>query len=132
MKNLFSNRLLCFIVCLAAGIFVMSSVSVAQEMSDEELEKKYSPILGEYEFVFGGEASIIRFYIEGNELWADSGDGRPATLEPLEDEEFSFTAEDPISGLFEIKFIKDEQGEYSICHLVNESMGLDIEGTKIK
>jgi hypothetical protein len=119
-------------VCLALGFVVVNSISLPQELSDEELEKKYAPILGEYEFVFGGEASIIRFYIEGNKLWADSGDGRPATLEPLEDEEFSFTAEDPISGLFEIKFVKDDQGEYTICHLVNASMGLDIEGTKIK
>lgn len=132
MKNLFLNRIFCTIMCLAAGFIVISSVSVAQETSDEELKKKYAPILGEYEFVFGGEASIIRFYIEENELWADSGDGRPATLKPVEDEEFSFTAEDPMSGLFEIKFVKDDQGEYSTCHLVNDSMGLDIEGTKIK
>jgi hypothetical protein len=114
------------------GFIVLSSVSVAQEQSGEELEKKYAPILGEYEFVMGGQASIIRFYIEGNELWADSGDGRPATLVPFEGELFSFTAEDPISGMFEIKFTKDEQGEYSTCHIVNASMGLDLEGTKIK
>jgi hypothetical protein len=131
MKNVCINRIVCMIVCFALGIFVISSFSMTQEMSDEELKEMYAPILGEYEFVVGGEVSIIRFYIEENDLWADSGDGRPAILEPVEDEKFSFTAEDPISGLFEIKFIKDDQGEYTTCHLVSTSMGLDIKGTKI-
>lgn len=132
MKTSLKNRHLCIFVCLVVGLFVVCSVSLAQERSDEDLKKEYEPILGEYEFVVGGQTDIIRFYIEGNALWADSGDGRPATLEPVEDKEFSFTAEDPISGMFEIKFVKDDQGEYSTCHIVNTSMGLEIDGIKIK
>jgi len=119
-------------VCLVVGLLIAGSVSVAQEKSDEDLKKEYAPILGEYEFVVGGQTDIIRFYIEGNALWADSGDGRPATLEPVEDEVLSFTAEDPISGLFEIKFFKDDQGEYTKYHIANTTMGLEIDGTKIK
>jgi hypothetical protein len=113
-------------------LFILCSLTVAQEKSEEELKKAYAPILGEYEFATGAGSDIIRFYIKDGSLWADSGDGRPATLEPVEDEEFSFTAEDPIDGIFEIKFLKDDQGEYTTCHIVNTAMGLDFEGIKIK
>jgi hypothetical protein len=119
-------------MCLSAAIFIVFSISTAQEESDAGLEKKYAPILGEYEFVTGGGSDIILFYIEEGDLWADSGDGRPQTLQPDEDEMFSFTAQDPINGEFEIKFLKDEQDEYTICQIANAAMGLELEGTKIK
>ena len=132
MKNILKNRILCFFVCFVIVLFVVSSFSVAQKKSEEELKKEYAPILGEYEFVTGGQTDIIRFYIEDGSLWADSGDGRPATLKAVEDEVFSFTAEDPINGMFEIKFLKDDQGKYITCHIVNAAMGLEIEGIRIK
>lgn len=113
-------------------LLLIGSLMAAQEKSEEELKKEYAPILGEYEFVAGGQTEIIRFYIEDGSLWADSGDGRPVTLEPVEDEVFSFAAEDPINGVFEIKFSKDDHGEYTKCHIVNEAMGLVIDGIKIK
>ena len=126
------KRIVRICVCLTVGFLLAGFFSIAQERSDADLIKEYAPILGEYEFVFGGQASIIRFYIEENALWADSGDGRPATLVPVENEEFSFTASDPISGEFEIRFLKDDQGEYTKCRLASASMGLEAEGTKIK
>ena len=121
-----------FISCFVIVFFIAGSIILAQEKSDDDLKKEYAQILGEYELVTGGGTDLIRFYIEGGALWADSGDGRPATLEPVEDEVFSFTAEDPISGMFEIKFLKDDQGEYTKCHIANTTMGLEVEGTKIK
>jgi hypothetical protein len=132
MKNSLKNRILRIFGCLVVGRFVVSSVSMAQEKSDENLKKEYALILGEYAFDSGGGAFTLKFYIEGGALWADSGDGRPATMKPIENEVFAFTAEDPISGVFEIKFLKDDQGEYSTCHVANTSMGMEIEGTKIK
>lgn len=132
MKNLLKKRILHVSVCLIVSLFIVCSISFAQEKSDDDLKKEYAQILGEFEFVTGGGTDIIRFYIEGGALWADSGDERPVTLEPVEDEVFSFTAEDPISGLFEIKFLKDDQDEYTRCHIVNTTMGLEIEGIKIK
>jgi hypothetical protein len=126
------KRILCLVLCVSAVIFVVFSVSLAQEKSDEDLENQYAPILGEYEFVTGGGSNILHFYIEDGGLWADSGDGKPATLEPVEDEEFSFTAQDPITGEFGFKFFKDDQGEYTKCHLSNASMGMELEGIRIK
>jgi hypothetical protein len=132
MKSLMKNRISVLIVCLVIGLFMVCSITLAQEKSDEDLNKEYAPILGEYAFDSEGAAFTLKFYIEGGALWADSGDGRPATMKPIEDEVFVFTAEDPISGIFKIKFLKDDQGEYTLCHVVNEDMGLETKGTKIK
>ena len=111
--------------------FMMYSIAFAQEITDEGLKKKYAPILGKYEFVTDGGTFILEFYIKDNALWADSGDGRPATMESLKDKVFEFKAEDPVAGIFEIDFLKDDSGEYKICHVVNTSMGLDAKGNKI-
>ena len=132
MKNSKKNCILCISVFLVVGFFMICSITMAQEKSDEDLNKEYAPILGEYAFDSEGAAFALKFYIEGGALWADSGDGRPATMKPIEDEVFAFTAEDPISGIFEIKFLKDDQGEYTLCHVVNEDMGLETKGKKIK
>jgi len=132
MKTSLKNRHLWIFVCLVVGLFVVFSVTLAQEKSDEDLKKEYASILGEYAFDPGEAAFALKFYVEGGALWADSGDGRPATMKPIEDEVFAFTAEDPISGIFEIKFLKDDQGEYTLCHVVNEDMGLEVKGIKIK
>jgi hypothetical protein len=114
------------ILCL----LMIQSIAVAQEAADEGLKKKYAPILGEYEFVMEGGTFTLKFYVEGGALWADSGDGRPATMESLKDKLFEFTAEDTQAGIFEIKFLKDDQGEYTICHVVNAGVGLDAKGNK--
>jgi len=132
MKKLLKKRILHISVCLIVSLFMVCSITLAQEKSDEDLKKEYAPILGEYAFDSAGAAFTLKFYIEGGALWADSGDERPATLEPVEDEVFSFTAEDPISGIFKIKFLKDDQGKYTLCHVVNENMGLETKGIKIK
>jgi hypothetical protein len=131
MKNLFKTRLLCMIAFSIFCLLMVHSVSIAQEAADEDLKKKYAPILGEYEFVTGGGTFTLNFYAEGGALWADSGDGRPATMEPLKDKPFEFKAEDPQAGIFEIKFLENDQGEYTICHVVNTGMGLDAKGNKI-
>ena len=112
-------------------VFVIYSIAFTQEITDEDLKKKYAPILEKYEFVTDGGAFVLEFYIEDKALWADSGDGRPATMESLKDKMFEFKAEDPLTGVFEIKFLKDDSGEYKICHVVNTSMGLDAKGNKI-
>jgi len=132
MKDLSKNRVFVAIVFLIVCFLVTGNFSFTQEKSDEDLQKEYAPILGEYTFQTEGGSFTLKFYIESGDLWADSGDGRPATMKPIEGEEFVFTAEDPISGLFKIEFMKNDQGEYTLCHVSNEAMGLEVEGTKIK
>lgn len=53
-------------------------------------------------------------------------------MEPGGDEPFGFRAEDPVNGIFEFKFLKDDQSNYTVCHVVNTDMGLDLKGSKIK
>jgi len=91
--------------------------------------------MGDYEFdlvEFGGEVIFLKIHVETGSLWADSGDGAPITLEPAGDEPYEFTADDPDSGYLEIKFLKDDQGKYTICHIALLDMGVEISGTKIK
>jgi hypothetical protein len=114
------------------SFFIAGAVGTAQEKSIEDLKKEYAAILGEYEFNMDEGTFILNYYLEGGALWVDSGDGRPATMEPVEGKQFEFTAEDPESGLFTIRFLKDDQGKYTICRVVNIDMGLDIKGNKIK
>jgi hypothetical protein len=118
------------VACIVLSLFVIYSASIAQEKSDEDLKKKYEPILGKYWFDYGGEAFYLDFHIKEGELWADSGDGRPAVMEPAGEGPFGFKAEDAENGIFEIVFLKDEQGKYMICHVVNMTIGLDIKGNK--
>jgi hypothetical protein len=115
---------------LVFGIFIASSFNLAQEKSDEELKKEYAPILGEYAFDWDGQTFTLNFYVEGGALWADSGDGRPVTMKPAGENTFEFIAEDPINGTFKFKFLKDDQGKYSVCQVVNSGMGLDAKGKK--
>ena len=104
--------------------------------SDDELKKKYEPILGNYEFdMTDNEMGVMRvaFYVEYSSIWAfpDFADS-PAEMIPLAGKEFEFKIEDPDEGTYEIKFMKDDKGEYSKCHAINEFVGIDVIGSKIK
>ena len=115
-------------------LLIVNGIVFSQDQTDEELKKKYEAIIGEYEFdlsEMGEETALITFYIEGGELWADSGDGRPAAIKPIEGLEFGFAGEDPEQGRFEFYFLKDDEGHYSKCRVVIESIGLEIIGFKI-
>jgi hypothetical protein len=134
------NKQLCrqgwlLFVCLSLALLMIASVGTAQEGSDEELKKKYAPILGEYEFdltEYGGEVIVLKIHVESGDLWGDSGDGKPITLEQIEGGEFEFTADDPDSGALEIKFLKNDEGEYTLCRIMLVDQGLEIEGMKLK
>jgi len=135
MKILFKSRRFYIFLSLILGVLMVGSVCFSQEKSDEELKKKYALILGEYEFdlsEFGGAVIVLNIHIENGALWGDSGDGNPVTLEPVEDGRFEFTADDPESGALEITFLKDDQGQYTKCHIKLLDMGLEITGNKIK
>ncbi len=122
-------------MCLVLAVFMVSSISIARENQDEELTKKYSAILGEYEFdlsEFGIDVIVVEFRVDSGSLWADSGDGQPSTLEPSGDEPYEFTSSDPESGSMEITFSKDEQGEYTICTIALLDQGVEVTGIKIE
>jgi hypothetical protein len=53
-------------------------------------------------------------------------------MEPVEGKEFEFTVEDPDEGTYQIKFLKDDTGKFTKCHLFNDLMGMDVTGTKVE
>ena len=128
------NKKLQMFIGLTLVIFMVSSISFAQENQDEELKKKFSAILGEYEFdlsEFGVESIFLEFRVESGSILIDSGDGMPTTLEPAGEELYEFTSDDPESGPLEIKFTKDDEGKYTICTIAILDQGAEISGNKI-
>jgi hypothetical protein len=123
------------VIFLALAAFVLSSISLAYQ-TDEELKKKYAPILGSYEFDmtdYGMGIMLVEVYVEYGSLWAfpETSDSAGEMI-VVEGEELSFKVEDPDEGTYKIKFLKDEEGNYTKCQVINEFQGMDVIGTKIK
>ena len=134
MLNIRTTSGLSVLICLILVVFLCGTVASAQDQ-DEPLKKKYASLLGEFEFdisEFGGDVQVLTFYVDEGSLWIDSGDGDPATLKPVEGVEFEFTATASDGSEFEVKFVKDDEGKYTICEINIVSMGIVIVGTKIK
>jgi hypothetical protein len=117
-------------------LLVINPVVSAQEKKPD-LAKKYAVIVGDYEFDMtdaGMGVMNVSFYVEDGAFWSLSElSTEAAKMEPVEEKEFEFTVEDPDGGgTFEIKFVKYESGKYTECHVINEMMGIDIIGTKLK
>ncbi|UCE40883.1 MAG: hypothetical protein JSV17_15780 [Candidatus Aminicenantes bacterium] len=129
MIKLSKNVVVSVFVGMSFLLTLMALPAVAQD-----LEKKYAPILGDYEFDMtesGQGVMTVQFYVENDALWAwpqDAGD--PGEMIPKEGEEFVFTIEDEMS-VWVLTFSKDENGKYTKCHAVNEAQGIDITGEKI-
>lgn len=112
-------------------VFLLSLNTTAQD-----LEKKYAPILGDYEFDLtdsGMGVVTVKFYVENDELWAwPDNSEEPGLMVPVEGEGFMFTVDAEDQGIYELEFVKDESGEYTKCHVKNEALAMDVIGEKIK
>jgi hypothetical protein len=96
----------------------------------EELEKKYAPIVGMYEFSMEAQVMNVKFWVEDGKFWGAPPDETPAEIVPLEGEEWKFEATADDGQYYIIEFAKDESGKFNKCTL--ETMGMVIEGTKIE
>ncbi len=85
----------------------------------EDLEKKYAPIVGTYEFYVEAQVMNIKFWVEEEKLW-----GAP------EGEEFKFEITTDDGQYYILDFVKDESGKYNKC--IVQAMGMEMEGTRIK
>ncbi|UCC40522.1 MAG: hypothetical protein JSV96_03495 [Candidatus Aminicenantes bacterium] len=134
MTKSMNNPTLWRLACLTMALFLFCSISYS--LQEEQLKKKYAPILGEYEFDMSdmGIGMVnVEFYVEGGSVWAMADtSSEPGEMVPVEGKEFEFTIEDPDEGTYVIKFLKDDKGEYTKCHIQNEMMGMDVIGKKIK
>ena len=130
MIKLSKNVVVSVFVGMAFLLSLMALPAAAQD-----LEKKYAPIVGDYEFDMsesGMGVMTVQIYVENDALWAWPQDmGDPGEMIPKEGEEFVFTIEDEMS-VWVLTFLKGESGKYTKCHAVNEAQGIDITGEKIE
>lgn len=114
--------------------FLMALITLPAAAQD--LEKKYAPIVGDYEFDMseaGMGVMVVQIYVEGESLWAWPQDmGDPGEMIPTEGEEFVFTIDNGDGSMWTLEFLKDESGKYTKCHAVHDVMGTDITGVKIE
>jgi hypothetical protein len=121
---------------LVTLIFILFWIVVSVSAStDEDPEKKYAPILGDYSFDMSSQGYgvlKVTFYVENEKLLAITEvSSTPGQMEPAEGKDFEFIIEDPEEGTYSIKFLKDDAGKYTKCHVSNESMGMDVTGEKV-
>ncbi len=122
------------VVSLFVGSAFLLSL-MALPAAAQDLEKKYEPIVGDYEFDMsesGMGVMTVQFYVENGSLWAwpqDAGD--PGEMIPEEDKEFVFSVDNGDGTFWMVEFLKDESGKFTKCHAVNEAAGVDITGKKI-
>ncbi len=120
-----------------ASLALLTSLAVcpaadAVQTDDDALSKKYEKIMGKYEFEINGENLVVEILIRQGGLWADSGDGRPAEIKPVNSRNEEFTGEDSENGPFQLTFIKDDTGQYTKCHFVMKSQNVDATGKRMK
>jgi hypothetical protein len=107
-------------------------IAADQDPKDEELKAKYAKILGEYELTMEDQSAILKIHVENGALLATPPDGDTITLEPVEGAEFTFQGEDEFAGKIDVRFEKDDQGDYTICVVVVKDLEMEMRGTKIK
>jgi hypothetical protein len=119
---------------LAALLLTLAVFSAAAPMA-QDAAKTYEKFLGKYEFDFasmGGGTRIFEFYVKDNAFWIEYGFTSPGELKPVDGTADQFTFTDPDDGLIKVTFQKDDGGNYAMCRVVADSLGLDIVGNKQK
>lgn len=123
-------------ISLAALALLFLILSPGADLGAQEsaFAKKYAVLLGDYEFDMsevGMEVLVINIYIEDDSLYAwPETSSEPAKLEPVAGEPMKFTVEDPDEGRYDVWFLKDDEGNYTKCRVVNEGQGMDVTGVK--
>lgn len=122
------------VISLMAGMaFIL--VLMTLPAAAQDLEKKYEPIMGDYEFDMseaGMGIMTVQIYVENDALWAwPQGTGEPGEMIPREGEEFVFTIDEGDGSMWVLEFLKDDSGKYTKCHATNDVMGVDMMGEKI-
>lgn len=122
-KDSVAKAAICFLLILVFSCGAAFSLS-------EDLEKKYAPIIGTYEFYLDAEVMNVKFWVEDGKFWGAPPGETPTEIVPMKDEAWKFEATTEDGQYFIISFAKDESGKFNKCTL--ESMGSVIEGTRIE
>ncbi|MCP4728331.1 MAG: hypothetical protein GY863_25060 [bacterium] len=120
---------------LVLVLFVFSSISLAQEKQEVDLEKKYADIIGNWELDLsdlGMGIMVVEFYVESGSVWAlPEGEAEPGEMIPVDGEEWKFEIDDGSGAVWELEFVKNDEDKYHKCKCVNEMAGVDATATKI-
>jgi len=124
------------VLMAAAALIVAFSFASGLQEKAIQTSDKYAPYCGEYRFdltSYGGEVITAKVYVENDALymWADKSEP-PDVLSPVENNQTKFFLDDPDEGHWDIEFIKDAQGKFSKCRLVNAGLSIDVIGEKIE
>lgn len=115
-------------VALTLTLFVLSASLIA--FYQEDAEKKYAPLIGDYEFDMQGQVMIVSFWVEEGKLWGAPEGESPEELEPVEGENLKFEITTANGQFMELEFVKDDSGKVAKCIVL--TMGMEMEGVKIK
>jgi len=122
-KDSVSRTVICIVLLLVFSCGTAFSLG-------EDLEKKYAPIIGTYEFYVEAQVMNVKFWVEeGKFLGAPEGE-TPGELTPIEGGEFKFEVTTDEGNYYIIDFVKDESGKYNKC--IIQVMGEELEGTRIE
>lgn len=113
---------------LTLTLFVLSAALFAYYQ--EDAEKKYAPLVGDYEFDMQGQIMVVSFWVEDGKLVGAPEGETPEELEPVEGEDLKFEVNTADGQFMELEFVKDEAGKINTCIVL--SMGMELEGIRIK
>jgi hypothetical protein len=117
----------------AAALLAAFAFAVAAQ--DQKPAGRYATFCGEYQFdltAYGAGTITAKVYVENDliYIWADKSEP-PDVMSPDENVPTKFSLDDPDEGHWDIEFLKDDQGKYSKCRLVNAGLGIDVVGDRI-
>lgn len=121
-------------VFLATAVLI-AAFSFASGQQEKKVGDKYAAYCGEYSFdltSYGAGLITAKFYVENDAfyIWADKSEP-PDVMSPVENEPTKYFLDDPEEGHWDIEFLKDGQGRFTQCRLVNPGLGIDVVGEKI-
>lgn len=130
MSKTVRNVLTGAVVFAASTLLILNAASLAQEKQDDA--KILAEIEGRYEFEYEGQYIVFVFSVkDGTLMGAPEGEFEEA-LERVEGEKMTFVGYSPQGDEYRFVFKRDAEGKITSCTAIVPSMGIEIEGTKIK
>ena len=122
-------------VVLIVALLVISSSAFTKELNFQENkvnEKLLKEIAGNFEFEYEGQIIVFEFIVEDGKLMsAPEGEVKEA-LEVVEGKEMTFSAFTPDGMELQFTFARDDDGKINKCTIEAPSMGIVVEGSRIK
>jgi hypothetical protein len=124
------------VLILLSTVILVTAFSFASTAQDKTADAKYGPYCGQYQFdltAYGAPVITARIYVEGDGIyiWADTS-GSPDRMSPVENEPTKFFLDDDEEGHWDFEFLKDDNGKFTKCRIVNAGMGIDAVGVRIE